>query len=52
MGERIFIELTGTYRVLIHDCFGEIQTGFEKTFDGVDPLSVPVGGLIEMQINN
>ncbi|MCR5150560.1 MAG: alpha-galactosidase [Clostridiales bacterium] len=49
MGERIFIELSGAYRVVVFDCFGEIQNRFEINFDGVNQLSVPVGGLIEMR---
>ena len=49
MGERVFVELDGTYRVRVFDCFGEIQNSFEKTFAGVEQLPVPIGGLIEMQ---
>lgn len=49
MGERVFIELNGTYRVRVFNCFGETCGSFEKTFAGVEQLSVPVGGLIEMK---
>ena len=49
MGERVFIELNGTYRVRVMDCFGEVLSDFEKTFAGVEQLAVPVGGLIEME---
>ena len=49
MGERLFIELNGTYRVRVFDCFGEICSSFEKTFAGVEQLAVPIGGLVEMR---
>ena len=49
MGERLFIELNGTYRVSVFDCFGEIRGSFEKTFAGVQQLAVPIGGLVEMR---
>jgi alpha-galactosidase len=49
MGERLFIELNGTYRVRVFDCFGEICGSFEKTFAGVEQLAVPIGGLVEMR---
>ena len=49
MGERVFIELDGVYRVLVYNCFGEICGSFEKTFSGVEQLAVPIGGLIEMR---
>ncbi len=46
MGERLFVELEGTYRVQVLDCFGEETACFEKTFAGVECLAVPVGGLV------
>ena len=49
MGERVFIELDGVYRVLVYNCFGEICGSFEKMFSGVEQLAVPIGGLIEMR---
>ena len=49
MGERVFLELHGAYRVRVFDCFGDICGSFEKTFAGVEQLAVPVGGLIEMR---
>ena len=49
MGERVFVELSGTYRVTVFDCFGESRGSFEKTFAGVEQLAVPIGGLIEMR---
>ncbi len=45
MGERLFVELTGRYRVQILDCFGGETACFDKTFAGVECLKVPVGGL-------
>ena len=52
MGERVFAELNGSYRVVVYDCFGEICGSFEKTFEGVEQLDVPAGGLIEMRKNS
>lgn len=49
MGERVFVELSGTYRVTVFDCFGESRGSFEKTFAGVQQLAIPIGGLIEMR---
>ena len=49
MSERVFAELNGSYRVLVLDCFGETCGEYEKTFDGVGQLAVPVGGLVEMK---
>ena len=45
MGERLFVELEGAYRVQILDCFGEETACFEKNFAGVERLHIPVGGL-------
>ena len=43
--KRLFVELAGTYRVQIFNCFGEETACFEKTFADVECLRIPVGGL-------
>ena len=45
MGERLFVELAGAYRVQIFNCFGVETACFEKTFADVECLRIPVGGL-------
>jgi len=45
MGERMFVELEGKYRVQILNCFGDEVSCFDKVFAGVECLYVPVGGL-------
>ncbi|MCR5522733.1 MAG: alpha-galactosidase [Clostridia bacterium] len=48
MGERIFLEMQGTYNVRVFDCFGNTADSFEKEISGVEQISVPAGGLVVM----
>jgi len=44
-GERILVELDGTYQVQILDCFGHKKDAFEKKFADITVLPVPSGGM-------
>ncbi len=46
MGERVLLDLDGTYHAQILNCYGEeVQSGTQD-FCGINTLAVPVGGLI------
>lgn len=44
-GERILVDMTGTYRVQILDCRGHEISCSRQILDGITALSVPSGGL-------
>ena len=44
-GNRVLVEMTGTYRVQVLDCRGREVSCGEQVFNGVTPISVPSGGL-------
>lgn len=44
-GERVLVELAGTYQVQVLDCFGHEVSCGEKEFAGITQIAVPVGGL-------
>ena len=44
-GERVLLELAGTYRVRILNCRGHEVFSGEKAFEGITSLPVPSGGL-------
>ena len=47
-GERVLVEMNGTYQVRVRDCLGhEVQCG-EQVFNGITAIPVPSGGLIEL----
>lgn len=45
MGARIVADLTGTYSVLVLDCFGEQVSAQNVEFRGISAIDVPVGGM-------
>ena len=47
-GERVLVEMNGTYQVRVRNCLGhEVQSG-EQVFNGITAIPVPSGGLIEL----
>ncbi len=46
MGERVLVDIEGTYRVRVLDCCGDDVKHFEKFFSGVETIDVPIGGLV------
>lgn len=52
MGERVLVELTGTYHVRVLTCCGDEADSYDKTFDGVTASAVPVGGLLVLTRKN
>lgn len=52
MGERVLAELSGTYHVRVLTCCGDETAHYDKTFDGMTALTVPVGGLLVLTRKN
>jgi len=47
-GERVLVELNGSYRVQVLDCYGQEVYSMDKEFAGITEIKIPVGGLIVM----
>ena len=43
--ERVLLELTGRYAVQVLDCRGKKTAAFDKEFNGIDTLTIPMGGI-------
>lgn len=52
MGERVIVDILGEYEVNVYNCMGNLLKGFDKKFEGISEIEVPVGGIIKLSSKN
>ena len=51
-GDRVIVDMTGEFNVVVYNCYGEKTTEYDEKFNGITSIAVPVGGLAILRRNN
>ena len=49
MGERVLLELCGTYDATVKNCYGDVVAQSTVSANGITSINVPVGGLVVLK---